>query len=210
MLSKSSGVSPRASALNISLMPIAASKRTFDLADSPEMLSKKLRITTLPACAGRSMDQLELQTSPWRRSIGGDNTFVLRSPSFTERTLAPVGCSSSFDADRLPDLSSFRPEAVNSQGLAPKPVTSKRNQARRISVVDIDEFSETTETPVYARYMHLVDGEDSIYKKDHGDEWRENALCLYCFRRHGDFSKLSKHGYGKCGRNEPLESHYWE
>ncbi|KAF1912184.1 hypothetical protein BDU57DRAFT_542759 [Ampelomyces quisqualis] len=183
-------------------------KRALDLPGSPEMLSKKLRTVTLPEHPSCTMGQLESRTSSWRRSIGGDNTSLLLSSSFTERTPAPVGHPNLLGADLYPDLSSFRPQAADSQGMVPRPVTPKRNQARRVPVNECNDYQEAAETPIYARSMHLFDGEDSIYRKDHGDEWRENALCLYCFQWHGNFSKLSKHGYETCGRDDPLESHY--
>ena len=176
------------------------------------MLSKKLRTGTFPQKFGsRPIDQLESRTASWRRSIGGDNTTLLLSCSFTERTPASVGYTSTLGADLLPDLSSFRPQAADSQGLALKPGTRARTPSRRPSVIRCSDCLEAPETPIYARSLHLIDdGHDSIYKKDHGDEWRENSLCLYCFRLHGKFSKLSNHGYESCGRDDPLESHYWE
>lgn len=66
------------------------------------------------------------------------------------------------------------------------------------------------ETPTFARAMHLIDADISIYKYDHGEEWKEKSLCQYCFRQHGSFNRILTHGYEVCGREEMLKNHYWE
>jgi hypothetical protein len=88
--------------------------------------------------------------------------------------------------------------------------TPIRSGTRRSSMIEQDQSPKLADTPIYARSLHLIDTDISIYKKDHGDKWREHALCLYCFRRHGGFNKLREHGYEVCGRDEALESYYWE
>jgi hypothetical protein len=114
-------------------------------------------------------------------------------------------------ADIMPDLSSFRPQAVDAQGIPRATATPSRPGTRRTSVIERDNSAEFAETPSYARSFHLVDTDDiSIYQKTHGDEWRSSPLCLYCFRKHGNFSKLEEYGYEACGRDEALESHYWQ
>ena len=50
----------------------------------------------------------------------------------------------------------------------------------------------------------------SIYKNPHGDDWKRNALCRHCFQRRGTFNRIMTHGYEACGREECLDSHYWE
>lgn len=148
---------------------------------------------------------------PWRRSIGGDNRSIIRSSTFTERTIPSPEHTSNDLSDILPDLSSFRPQASDAQGIPRATVPSSRSVTRRTSVVERDNTPELDDTPSYARSFHLVDTEDaSIYQKTHGDEWRSNPLCLYCFRKHGNFSKLEEYGYEACGRDEALESHYWQ
>ena len=77
-------------------------------------------------------------------------------------------------------------------------------------MIERDESPPRSETPTYARSLHLIDTEISIYKKVHGDEWTEYPLCLHCFRQHGAFNRINEHGYELCGRDEALESHYWE
>jgi hypothetical protein len=142
--------------------------------------------------------------------IGGDNRRVIRGQTFTERRPALVELTKPHVLDTYPELSSFRPEAVDAQGVPFVPVTPVRLSRRHTSMVDREESPLPAETPIYARSLHLIDTDVSIYQKTHGDEWRENSLCLHCFRQHGDFRRLGKHGYEVCGDDEALKSHYWE
>jgi hypothetical protein len=185
-------------------------KRTRSGSATPEVSPKKMRTMTLPVISGPSMIQLAPYSTPWRRSIGGDNRDLVRDSGFTERRPAPVEHISSLPTSVLPELSSFRPQAVGPQGVRPIPTTPIRSVTRKFSTVEREPSPETVETPIYARSLHLIDSDISIYKQDHGEQWRESALCLHCFRRHGGFNKLREHGYEVCGRDEALESHYWE
>jgi hypothetical protein len=107
-----------------------------------------------------------------------------------------------------PEVSSFRPEVAGPQGVPPISITPVRPSTCKLSAIERSPTPELDDTPIYARTLHLVETDVSVYKKIHGDEWRDNSLCLYCFRQHGDFSKLTLRGYEVCGRNEALESHY--
>jgi hypothetical protein len=129
---------------------------------------------------------------------------------FTERTNAPIKQTDNFPSDPLPELSSFRPQAADPQGVPRLSVTEVRPSTGMSTPIKRNQSPELVETPIYARTLHLVDTHVSVYKKVHGDEWRRNSLCLYCFRRHGNFRKLDEHGYEVCGHDEALESHYWE
>jgi hypothetical protein len=164
----------------------------------------------LPVARPRSMTHTEVSSSSLRRSIGGDNRRVIRSSTFTERAPAPMELATSTIIDMYPELSSFRPQATDAQGIPPTSKTPVRPATCRTSTIEQDESPSPEGTPSFASSLHLVDNGVSIYKKIHGDEWRENSLCLYCFRQHGDFNCLNKHGYEACGRDEALESHYWE
>lgn len=193
------------------LMPTLAEKRACSPLLSPELLSKKMRTMTAPVDMGRSTAQPAASSEPWRRSIGGDNSYLVRGPTHVERTHGEVESTLYSTDGLLPALSSFRPEAVDSQGISLRSKTPTRSRASSRSPIPARNHTpERAETPVYARSLHLVDTDVSIYHKVHGDEWKENALCLHCFQRHGDFSKLKEHGYETCGHDEPLESHYWE
>jgi hypothetical protein len=148
--------------------------------------------------------------SSWRDSIGGDNRSLIRTSAFIERIAVVFDHESYHEHGALPELSSFRPGAVDSQGVPPISVTPIQPSTRRTSAIERDPSLELDDTPSYARSLHLVDTDVSIYKKVHGDEWRQNSLCLHCFRRYGGFNKMDQHGYEVCGRNEALDSHYWE
>ncbi|KAL5117343.1 hypothetical protein ACEQ8H_004788 [Pleosporales sp. CAS-2024a] len=182
-------------------------------ARSPELsshwLDKKLRTMSRPLVQSVDVEQHQRQSSSWRDNITNDDRSLIRTCTFTEREpTLPQHVGSAGD-NQFPVLSSFRPEVANPQGL-PICVTPARPSTRSSLVIDKEPTPEPDETPVYARTLHLIDTDVSIYKKVHGDEWRENSLCLYCFRRYGHFSKLTPHGYELCGRDEALESHYWE
>jgi hypothetical protein len=171
-------------------------------------LSKKTRTMTLPHL--QSQMAHPTSRSSWRNSVGGDNRSLIRSSTFIERSPIMLDKARSVPDGALPELSSFRPGAVDSQGVPPISVTPVRPSTRRSSAIGRDPSPESDDTPIYARSLHLVDTDVSVYKKVHGDEWRQNSLCLHCFRRHGGFNKMNQHGYEVCGRSEALDSHYWE
>jgi hypothetical protein len=125
---------------------------------------------------------------------------VIQSSTFTQRTPAPFDLVSSITTGMYTKLPSFRPQVATPV----RPSTSESPKIER------DESPVSADSPVYARSLHLVDADVSIFKKTHGDEWKENPLCLYCFRQHGNFNRFNEHGYEVCGCNEALESHYWE
>jgi hypothetical protein len=65
-------------------------------------------------------------------------------------------------------------------------------------------------TPTWARPLHLVEDDISIYKNVHGSKSQEHPLCLYCFRQHGEFHRVVNHRCEVCEQGEVLEGHYWE
>jgi hypothetical protein len=203
-------VRPLSSIPNHVLTQILADKRLRDRSATPEMIPKRMRTMTLPAISGRPIAQSMTRSTSWRNTIGGDNTYLVRGSSFSERGPSVVQPLSPINTSPPPEVSSFRPHAAGPQGIAHRPTTPIRATPRRSSTAERDQIQEQADTPVYARSLHLVDTDVSVYKKDHGDEWREHSLCLYCFRRYSGFNKLRKHGYEVCGRDEALESHYWE
>lgn len=187
-----------------------AEKRPRSPDTSSELLAKKMRTMTLPAFQSSRISQSLGRASSWRNSIGSDNRSLLRESAFTERKPALLDSTSSFQDSVSPELSSFRPEVVGPQGVSSRATTLTQSSTRRSSILERDSSPEYDDTPAYAQSLHLVDTDVSIHKKVHGEEWRENSLCLHCFRQHGNFRKLTMHGYEMCGRNEALESHYWE
>ncbi len=144
--------------------------------------------------------------------MGGDNRSLLRDEFFVER--APTSNiaidKTTHDAlhDALPELSSFRPTET---GLQDQSVLGRPSR-RPTGTPPIDgATAQIPDTPAWMRSMHLVDaGGLSIYMNIHDDGPIRHALCLWCFRTHGDFCKVHRHGYESCGRTEVLDSHYWE
>jgi hypothetical protein len=135
---------------------------------------------------------------------------VIQSSTFTERTPAPFDLVSSITTGTHSELSSFMPQVASPQGVPFVSATPMRPSTSESPKIERDESPVSADSPVYARSLHLVDADVSIFKKTHGDEWKENPLCLYCFRQHGNFNRFNEHGYEVCGCNEALESHYWE
>lgn len=171
-----------------------AGKRECDALDQPLVLNKKLRTRML-----RGTHSISGPSAC--RALGDDNRRLIRNAEFIERAPALPESISPDALVMLPELSSFRPDS--------KPaITPVRGTARRFSVPP-NSPSISPETPSWARSLHLVDTDVSIYKGP-TDAQRENLLCLYCFSRHGNFSKMLPHGYETCGRAIVLDSHYWE
>jgi hypothetical protein len=179
------------------------------MSSSPEMLSKKIRTMTLPEIQDGILYQSNTGRRPWRNSVGGDNRYIVHDSTFTERGHPAQEPLDSSLASLMPELSSFRPQVVDPQGV-PRRASVARPSTRRVSMVERQETPEPAETPSYARSFHLVDTDVSVYRQTHGDAWRNSPLCLYCFRQNGSFRKIEQHGYETCGREEALESHYWE
>ncbi|KAF2030430.1 hypothetical protein EK21DRAFT_65423 [Setomelanomma holmii] len=191
------------------LIPVIAVKRSHDGSSSPEMMSKKVRKQTLPDFGSRSIATAQASTA-YRHSVGGDNRTLIHSSTFTKRAPAPAQAMRAVESSTFPELSSFRPRPVRPQGLPRISTTPVKPATRRTSAIERDESPEPAETPIYARSLHLVDTEVSIYKKVHGDESSDYSLCLYCFRQHGAFNRITDYGYELCGGDEALDSHYWE
>ena len=142
--------------------------------------------------------------------IGGDHRCILREKAFTERVLAPRMSIDLSTTNTLPELSSFRPPIADPQG---RPILNLPSQklARAFTSPVMPPNPIIPDTPAWMCPMHLIDtGGKSIYMNTHDDGPIRHALCLYCFRTHGSFRKVHKHGYETCGRTEVLDSHYWE
>jgi hypothetical protein len=198
------------SLLYYTLTKVVAGKRPLNQVEALETTSKKSRTVMLPGNRRYSMTYGESSSSSLCSSIGDDNRRVIQSSNFTEKAPCLKELVVPTTIDTYPELSSFRPQAVDAQGVPPISVSPIRPSTPRTSTMERHVTLSPDETPSYASSLHLVDNGVSIYKKIHGDEWRDNSLCLYCFRQYGGFNRLNKHGYEACGRDEALESHYWE
>ncbi|KAF2123870.1 hypothetical protein P153DRAFT_140433 [Dothidotthia symphoricarpi CBS 119687] len=194
---------------------VSSGKRELSPSPSPEKMSKRTRTEALSEPQCRFLFQTD--TDPFQAfgGAGSDNNCLSRTSTFTER--GPDVCNRAA-RHSIPSLSSFRPESANSQGqpqpqLRSQPSTPVRTAARTSSSRRQRASPAQSETPPWARSMHLVDTDDnylSIYKNVHGDEQTDSPLCLYCFRHKGSFNRVRTHGYEVCGREEALRSHYWE
>ncbi|KAJ4983969.1 hypothetical protein SVAN01_10524 [Stagonosporopsis vannaccii] len=178
--------------------------------DSPLKAStQKRRLATVPNI--RSEGYFSMAIDDYHRFVGvnGDNRCLLRNESFVERAPTPRRTPMS-TSNALPELSSFRPTNTQSQ----IPLGSDRSSQRLARVLTAPvglARPAVTEDPAWMRPMHLVDtGGKSIYMNVHDDGPIRHALCLWCFRTHGGFRKVHRHGYESCGRTEVLDSHYWE
>ncbi|CAN9083781.1 unnamed protein product [Alternaria alternata] len=184
-------------------------------ATEPRPLSKRMRIMTMPETCCQNITGDETQDPLANQSFSGNNRRVIRNVAFIER--APVRPQeSNSSSQQLPELSSFRPDIVSPEGPAPKPpaqpTTPARHTARRFS----SATPEPPETPSFLRPLHLFDTSNewthdiSVYKNIHGEEWKRNSLCRHCFQLRGAFNRIMTYGYEACGRDERLDSHYWE
>jgi hypothetical protein len=151
------------------------------------------------------------------QSFAGDNRRVIRNTAFIERAPASLHTANYCD-QQLPELSSFRPDIASPEGPAPPVATTARSTTpvrtttRRFS----SAIPEPPETPSFMRPLHLMDTGDelrrdiSIYKNPQGEEWKRHSLCRHCFQRRGTFNRIMTYGYEACGRDDRLDSHYWE
>ena len=187
--------------------------------------SKKMRSMTMPEPRDVIVtpDNQPYLTLPLR-GIPGDNRRVVRNSAFIERVAAPL-LTDDPTHQQLPELSSFRPNLATKEGVAPVMASLSRTPRQRSTQRRPSASPEPPETPSFARSLRLFDAsvavrsdglgnewmhDISIYKNIHGEEWRRNSLCKHCFRRSGQFSRIMTYGYESCGRDEELDSHYWE
>jgi hypothetical protein len=92
----------------------------------------------------------------------------------------------------------------NSAQSARRPSTPRRSASR------LDGSDSPATPPAWMKPLQLVDGDQAIYFNSHGDDWKDHALCLHCFRLHGSFYRVLSSGCEICGRDELLKGHYWE
>ncbi|KAH8722801.1 hypothetical protein GQ44DRAFT_711282 [Phaeosphaeriaceae sp. PMI808] len=174
------------------------------------MLSKKMRTMTMPVTQDRMTLRAATSTPPDMSITGSDNRCPIQGSIFKEIVTPSPEPSKSTIALTSPTTSRRQ---TNPKHLPPLPTTPVRPAPRKFSLPQSDPSPTMTETPIYARSMHLIDTDNlSIYQKVHGnDDYVTNPLCKDCFRHRGTFKIIHvKHGYEACGADEPLQSHYWE
>ncbi|KAG9187302.1 hypothetical protein G6011_05173 [Alternaria panax] len=195
----------------------AGAMALVDTMIEPQPLSKQMRTTTMPeTCTQIAVFAgNETQDSLANQRFSGDNRRVIRNVAFIER--APVLLQKpNSPSQQLPEPSSFRPDIASPEGPAltpaPQPITPVRHTACRFP----SATPEPPETPSFLRPLHLFDTSNdwthdiSIYKNTQGEEWKRNSLCRHCFQSGGAFNRIMTYGYEACGRDERLDSHYWE
>ncbi|KAH6629079.1 hypothetical protein C7974DRAFT_453644 [Boeremia exigua] len=178
-------------------------KRVHSLDDiAPEGSIHKRRTVTLPEIGGAGYFDVKVEAPRAFPVVGGDSQCLLWGEAFVERA-----CTASVldmpTNDAPPELSSFRPIDAGPQ----------RQSRLGTPIPNLTRASTgpVRDTPAWMRPLHLIDtGGRSIYKNVHDDGPIRHALCLWCFRTHGDFHKVHRYGYESCGRAEVLDSHYWE
>lgn len=137
----------------------------------------------------------------------GGGPIVISSPhpqqhNFRERKLH--SCSTSFAEQSVVHRpSSFRP-------LDDVPRSLRFPATPRRSFSPMDGSASPATTPAWMKPFHLVDEDKSIYLNVHGEDWKDHALCLHCFRRHGNFHRMLPYGCEVCRQDEILKGHYWE
>ncbi|CAA9966033.1 hypothetical protein PTMSG1_09392 [Pyrenophora teres f. maculata] len=190
-----------------------------------ESLSPLKKIRSMSLAEIRVVRSHRTRLSPPMGGFTGDNRQVIREAAFIERT--PAGVLPASYNQHIPESSSFRPSIASPEGLEPAPAQVSHPKSPVLSSErrSSSETPEPPETPSYARPLHLFDtsvivggnqqGNEwlqdiSIYKNIHGEEWKRNALCSHCFRSGGTCNRIMTYGYEACGRDDPLDSHYWE
>jgi hypothetical protein len=185
---------------------------------SPDALLKRTRFKEAPdyALNGRSASPPGSVRSG-RSCTGLDDLptmGIYKTASFTER-----GSFSSSNTSRtssvahpLAPISSFRPTEATAQGTVPPKKVKLETPLRQIpfdgsnSVVTSPALPDPT--PIQP-FQHL-DNDRLIFINKHREDWEDYALCLDCFQRHQNFHRVLKHGCEVCGKDDILESKYWE
>lgn len=183
---------------------ITGVKRERNGACSPDEITKKLRHESFSDMACCDREYLSPNYLPDRtlRIPGSVITTQVQSPTPDD----PVLCLGPLP--QAPPPSPPSPQ-YNFRTTPKHAYRSFRPATPRRSPTPSDGGSPG-DTPAWARPLHLVEDDFSVYKNVHGEKAQEAPLCLYCFRRHGEFRKLIDERCEGCGGREVLEGHYWE
>jgi len=179
-------------------------ERGWSNSNSPEMVVKRLRMGSPhrnPAARHHNLSDggdtimrgggpIVISSSHLQRSSFTERRTHSRSGAFAEQSI-------------IHRVSSFR--RLDDAPRSPKLPSTPR---RTVSRMDGSDSSATT--PAWMKPFHLVDDDKSIYLNVHGEDWRDHALCLQCFRCHGSFHRILSTGCEVCGQVDILKGHYWE
>ena len=183
-----------------------AGKHPHSPSQSPAVPIKRAR-TMAPNACGRGHKLSHSETLPgsanalWATSEHAP--IVTQKSDYVERR-APLFSLECDAPSTTPTFSSFRPLPNQT----PPPETPVRGSTEQL--YDGSMASPATQTPAWMKPFHLVNDEKCIYMSRHGEDWKNHALCLYCFRQHGNFHRILGEGCEVCGREDALESHYWD
>ncbi|KAF1969314.1 hypothetical protein BU23DRAFT_571687 [Bimuria novae-zelandiae CBS 107.79] len=179
----------------------ARGKRERSGAYSSDLLTKRLRQASFSDMASRDREYCSPNTPPGMVKGGG--------PIVTTRISSATSSDPVLRSETLPEIPSSPPSPLYEFRSTPKqaykpvpPATPHRSPT--------PSDAGSAGTPPWARPLHLVEEDVSIYKNVHGDKAKEHPLCLYCFRQQGEFCRMIKHHCEACGGDEVLEGHYWE
>ncbi|KAF2438165.1 hypothetical protein P171DRAFT_437226 [Karstenula rhodostoma CBS 690.94] len=178
-------------------------KRERSGAYSPEFLSKKLRQESFPDMTCRDPEYYSPNHTPDDMTSGDGSVVTTRVQSATLDD--PV-----FRLEPLSEAPSTPPSPPYGFRSTPKHAYKTFRPATPHRSPTPSESGSPGGTPPWARPLHLVEDDISIYKNVHGDKPHKSPLCLYCFRQHGEFHRVINHRCEMCGQNEVLEGHYWE
>ncbi|ORY17443.1 hypothetical protein BCR34DRAFT_596917 [Clohesyomyces aquaticus] len=173
---------------------------------SPDPVSKRPRFNREGSFGFRTVraSHTEMGAGMSPRDLAGSPSpiYFQRTVNTRPSVVSRNSVSSNGKSSGSSNLSLIIPPELNP---STRPVTPQQ------STPDRGYFSPV-QTPAWLRPLHLVDDEKdrSIYMSRHGDESKDHPLCLYCFRRYGAFHRIVRDGCELCGREDILESHYFE
>ncbi|KAK3214934.1 hypothetical protein GRF29_19g1723877 [Pseudopithomyces chartarum] len=153
-------------------------KRSRSEAQSPDSTMKRLRQNSYADMASRDR-KYSIPTTPRRDSAA----MVLTTHVGNATSSDPI-LEDPILLDSLPEAPNSPPSPLYEFRSTPKHAyTPFRPSTPRRSPTPSDAGSPCA-TPAWARPLHLIDDEVSIFKNSHGDRAREHPLCLHCFRLH--------------------------
>ncbi|KAH7397424.1 hypothetical protein BKA66DRAFT_437984 [Pyrenochaeta sp. MPI-SDFR-AT-0127] len=185
-------------------------KRTLSPSASNDMSSKRKCRANRSRSQTRTLGRSKIIPATLLAAVGDNNDSLTQGSASINNAPTSSDPASQIGSRDVPGLSSARLGSRASFQGDPQPSSSARTSPRRASMPERDSSPDPPETPSFARPLHLIDTDISIYRHDHGEDWRDTWLCLPCFRQHGSFNRILTHGYEVCGREEILDSHFWE
>lgn len=120
--------------------------------------------------------------------------YIQLSPSSSS---SRINSTSPSPSNHVPSPRSVRGEARGS----PIPTTPRHSHVS-------PSGSQSPGTPAWMQPFQLLEGEKPVFLQIHGQEERDNPLCLQCFRSRGELNTVLRDGCESCGEMEILKGHY--